>query len=238
MSCSLCRPVSRLDPSSVAEMKYPPAIAFCSTFSVLGASASVTTPSILSAMVVALCEYWKEKEGAAREIGEVGLGLVGCCGGSRRKLQLLLTHLSENRKCELRDVGRALFTPASFLHNRICTQSVFVMALLDAHLEQISLCATSIAELPYVHCNLLYPSRLIGTSFAPPKIFTNALLQNHDITSLIRDTELHERALFLGSSTTSTSQARGSCHNCKSTQHHLQPWWRRLKYFWRRGQMQ
>ncbi|KAH7081793.1 DASH complex subunit Spc34-domain-containing protein [Paraphoma chrysanthemicola] len=54
------------------------------------------------------------------------------------------------------------------------------MALLDAHLEQISLCAASIAELP----------------FAPPKIFTNALLQNHDITSLIRDTELHERALF------------------------------------------
>ncbi|KAF1939597.1 DASH complex, subunit Spc34 [Clathrospora elynae] len=54
------------------------------------------------------------------------------------------------------------------------------MTLLDAHLEQISLCAASIAELP----------------FAPPKIFTNALLQNHDITSLIRDTELHERALF------------------------------------------
>ncbi|KAL6157351.1 hypothetical protein ACJQWK_07203 [Exserohilum turcicum] len=54
------------------------------------------------------------------------------------------------------------------------------MTLLDAHLEQISLCSASIAELP----------------FAPPKIFTNALLQNHDITSLIRDTELHERALF------------------------------------------
>ncbi|RMZ72076.1 dash complex subunit spc34 [Pyrenophora seminiperda CCB06] len=54
------------------------------------------------------------------------------------------------------------------------------MTLLDAHLEQISLCASSIAELP----------------FAPPSIFTNALLQNHDITSLIRDTELHERALF------------------------------------------
>ncbi|CAO2654507.1 Nn.00g112400.m01.CDS01 [Neocucurbitaria sp. VM-36] len=54
------------------------------------------------------------------------------------------------------------------------------MTLLDAHLEQISLCAGSIAELP----------------FAPPKIFTNALLQNHDITSLIRDTEIHERALF------------------------------------------
>ncbi|KAF2134443.1 DASH complex, subunit Spc34 [Dothidotthia symphoricarpi CBS 119687] len=54
------------------------------------------------------------------------------------------------------------------------------MSLLDAHLEQISLCAASISDLP----------------FAPPKIFTNALLQNHDITSLIRDTELHERALF------------------------------------------
>ncbi|KAH6643921.1 DASH complex subunit Spc34 [Boeremia exigua] len=54
------------------------------------------------------------------------------------------------------------------------------MPLLDNHLEQIALCATSIADL----------------QFAPPKIFTNALLQNHDITSLIRDTEAHERALF------------------------------------------
>ena len=34
------------------------------------------------------------------------------------------------------------------------------------------------------------------TRFPPPKIFTNALLTNHDITSLIRDTETHERALF------------------------------------------
>jgi hypothetical protein len=33
-------------------------------------------------------------------------------------------------------------------------------------------------------------------SFPPPKIFTNALLSNPDITSLIRDTEAHERALF------------------------------------------
>ncbi|EAQ83217.1 hypothetical protein CHGG_09621 [Chaetomium globosum CBS 148.51] len=32
--------------------------------------------------------------------------------------------------------------------------------------------------------------------FPPPKIFTNALLSNPDITSLIRDTEAHERALF------------------------------------------
>lgn len=53
-------------------------------------------------------------------------------------------------------------------------------ALLSSHLEQISLCATSIADLP----------------FPKPKIFTNALLSTHDITSLIRDTEQHERALF------------------------------------------
>ncbi|KAF2197518.1 DASH complex, subunit Spc34 [Delitschia confertaspora ATCC 74209] len=54
------------------------------------------------------------------------------------------------------------------------------MTLLDTHLEQISLCAASIAELP----------------FPRPKIFTNALLQQHDITTLLRDTEQHERALF------------------------------------------
>ncbi|KAF2012389.1 DASH complex, subunit Spc34 [Aaosphaeria arxii CBS 175.79] len=54
------------------------------------------------------------------------------------------------------------------------------MKMLDAHIDQISLCAASIADLP----------------FPPPKIFTNALLQPHDITALIRDTELHERALF------------------------------------------
>lgn len=35
-----------------------------------------------------------------------------------------------------------------------------------------------------------------SNSFPPPKIFTNALLSNHDITCLIRDTEAHERALF------------------------------------------
>ncbi|KAM3456428.1 hypothetical protein MY3296_001707 [Beauveria thailandica] len=33
-------------------------------------------------------------------------------------------------------------------------------------------------------------------SFPPPNIFTNALLSAPDITSLIRDTEPHERALF------------------------------------------
>ncbi|KAL1884131.1 hypothetical protein VTK73DRAFT_6800 [Phialemonium thermophilum] len=54
------------------------------------------------------------------------------------------------------------------------------MSLLSAHLEQITLSCQGIESLP----------------FPPPKIFTNALLANHDITSLIRDTEAHERALF------------------------------------------
>lgn len=53
-------------------------------------------------------------------------------------------------------------------------------ALLSSHLEQISLCATSIGDLP----------------FPGPKIFANALLATNDITALIRDTENHERALF------------------------------------------
>jgi hypothetical protein len=53
--------------------------------------------------------------------------------------------------------------------------------LLSSHLEQIHLCANSIAELP----------------FPGPKMFPNALLSTqHDITALIRDTEAHERALF------------------------------------------
>jgi hypothetical protein len=54
-------------------------------------------------------------------------------------------------------------------------------SLLTSHLEQINLCATSIADLP----------------FPGPKIFSSALLAgSHDITALIRDTEQHERALF------------------------------------------
>lgn len=44
---------------------------------------------------------------------------------------------------------------------------------------------------------LTRPATTAGnTSFPPPKIFTNALLSKPDITSLIRDTEAHERALF------------------------------------------
>lgn len=54
------------------------------------------------------------------------------------------------------------------------------MTLLNSHLEQIALCSQSIADL----------------TFPPPKQFTNALLGGHDITTLIRDTETHERALF------------------------------------------
>ncbi|UKZ76266.1 hypothetical protein TrVFT333_003965 [Trichoderma virens FT-333] len=53
-------------------------------------------------------------------------------------------------------------------------------SLLSAHLEQIQSSCQGIDALP----------------FPPPKIFTNALLSNHDITALIRDTEAHERALF------------------------------------------
>jgi len=81
-----------------------------------------------------------------------------------------------------------------------------MMALLSAHLEQISLCAASIADLPYVNpykitAPLLYTYDLhtiltAPPSFPSPKIFTNALLHPHDITTLIRDTESHERALF------------------------------------------
>ncbi|KAK6065445.1 dash complex subunit spc34 [Seiridium cupressi] len=54
------------------------------------------------------------------------------------------------------------------------------MSLLSAHFEQIAISCQGIDSLP----------------FPQPKIFTNALLSNHDITSLIRDTETHERALF------------------------------------------
>lgn len=46
--------------------------------------------------------------------------------------------------------------------------------------------------------SLLTSSSLTPTPerFLPPKVFTNALLHQHDITALIRDTEPHERALF------------------------------------------
>ncbi|CAK7201851.1 hypothetical protein SEUCBS139899_004566 [Sporothrix eucalyptigena] len=54
------------------------------------------------------------------------------------------------------------------------------MSHLGVYLDQISVSCQGIRSLP----------------FPPPKVFTNALLYNDDITSLIRDTEAHERALF------------------------------------------
>ncbi|WYZ34309.1 hypothetical protein EsH8_I_000585 [Colletotrichum jinshuiense] len=54
------------------------------------------------------------------------------------------------------------------------------MSMLSIHLEQIAISCEGIDSLP----------------FPPPKIFTTAMLYNSDITSLIRDTEAHERALF------------------------------------------
>ncbi|PGG97187.1 hypothetical protein GX51_07442 [Blastomyces parvus] len=68
------------------------------------------------------------------------------------------------------------------------------MGLLQNHLEQISLSAAAIAELP----------------FPPPKIFANAMLCPHDITTLIRDTEPHERALFSVDPATAVSSSRQS----------------------------
>lgn len=70
------------------------------------------------------------------------------------------------------------------------------MTLLFNHLEQISSSARTIGELPYVFERLLPCLCLPESRFPPPKIFTNALLGNHEITTLIRDTEPHERALF------------------------------------------
>lgn len=73
-----------------------------------------------------------------------------------------------------------------------------VMTLLDKHLEQISQSATAIADLAYAprlnKPQITRPN--INRRFPPPKIFTNALLHSHDITTLIRDTEAHESALF------------------------------------------
>ncbi|KAI5842415.1 DASH complex subunit Spc34 [Morchella snyderi] len=62
-------------------------------------------------------------------------------------------------------------------------------SFLDPHLEQITLSSQALSTLP----------------FAPPKIFTNAILHSTDIVSLIRDTDAHERALFTVPSTTTTT---------------------------------
>jgi hypothetical protein len=71
------------------------------------------------------------------------------------------------------------------------------MTLLASHLEQISASAKTVAELEYVP-KVCFFSACIDPwpRFPPSKIFTNALLNNPEITTLIRDTEPHERALF------------------------------------------
>lgn len=61
--------------------------------------------------------------------------------------------------------------------------------------------------------------------FPPPRIFTTALLGNHEITSLIRDTEPHERALFsldpsvTKASSSKTESAYGSFQHADRTTH-------------------
>lgn len=70
------------------------------------------------------------------------------------------------------------------------------MSLLSTHLGQISSSARTIGDLPFVLIESLQKPNSSSFSFLPPKIFTNAILGNHEITSLIRDTEPHERALF------------------------------------------
>lgn len=75
------------------------------------------------------------------------------------------------------------------------------MSLLSAHFEQIAISCQGIDSLPYVPYSYYQHTRRKSNEkttarFPPAKIFTNALLSNHDITSLIRDTEAHERALF------------------------------------------
>ena len=70
------------------------------------------------------------------------------------------------------------------------------MTLLENHLEQICLSARAIADMPCVlRCSGSW-RLLTGPRFTAPKIFANALIGNHEITNLIRDTEPHERALF------------------------------------------
>lgn len=86
------------------------------------------------------------------------------------------------------------------------------MTLLDNHLEQISLSARAIADLPYAERYLNLHSLLTRLRFPSSKIFTNALLGNPEITNLIRDTDPHERALFTvdPNATSATSSRRST----------------------------
>lgn len=61
-------------------------------------------------------------------------------------------------------------------------------------------------------CWLLGKSYSLEPRFPRPKIFTNALLGNHEITTLIRDTEPHERALFSVDPSTKSLPAQRRSH--------------------------
>ncbi|KAI5295096.1 hypothetical protein KEM52_002375 [Ascosphaera acerosa] len=74
------------------------------------------------------------------------------------------------------------------------------MSLLHS-LEQISQSAESLGSL----------------RFPPPKAFTNALLRCDDITTLIRDTEPHERALFSIDPAVKAQQAREDAARRRAT---------------------
>lgn len=76
------------------------------------------------------------------------------------------------------DVGKAA-TPHEQERVKSTTQHN-QMSLLTNHLLSLQASSSSISAL----------------NFPPPKIFTNALLHPTEITNLIRDTEVHERALF------------------------------------------
>ena len=59
--------------------------------------------------------------------------------------------------------------------------------------------------------------------FPAPRRFTNALLRSHDITTLIRDTESHERALFDISPLTSDGRVprRSTIHSSRGPSERL-----------------
>ncbi len=71
------------------------------------------------------------------------------------------------------------------------------------------------------HHNILSPAdHRPLLRFPTPKIFTNALLHSHDITALIRDTELHERALFSLTSGQRYSDSSREIKNRRGTVRH------------------
>lgn len=54
-----------------------------------------------------------------------------------------------------------------------------------------------------------------ASRFPKPKIFANAMLRSHDITALIRDTEAHERALFMLAPPQDLATTQGNSSNAR-----------------------